>query len=287
MILSGKECSAKIQSELKKTIAAFSTPPGLAVVLVGDNPSSQTYVKMKQRACQRVGIRSFFHHLPSITENQLLQLVEQLNKDSSVDGILVQLPLPPSIDTIKIIEAIHPEKDVDGFHPINLGKVMAGLHDGFIPCTPLGIKTLLEFYQIPVEGKDVVIAGRSSIVGKPLAALLMQNAPGCNATVTVVHSRTHDLKTHTCRADILIAAVGVPHFIKAEMVKEGATVVDVGTNRVKDKLVGDVDFEEVEKKCYAITPVPGGIGPMTVAMLLQNTVLSYQRRHSYTNNLKD
>jgi len=281
MILSGKEVADNIHLQLKQTIGSLSSAPGLAVILLGDNPSSQTYVNMKRRACEKVGIHSFFHHLPdSTTEKKLLQLIKKLNHDTAVDGILVQLPLPDHIDPVNVIEALDPQKDIDGFHPLNLGKVMAGLSDGFIPCTPLGIKTLLEHYQISVEGKHVVIAGRSAIVGKPLATLLMQNAPGCNATVTVVHSRTRNLAELTRQADILVAAVGIPRFIKADMVKEGAIVVDVGINREGDNLVGDVDFENVEKKCKAITPVPKGVGPMTVAMLLQNTLLSYQRKLS-------
>jgi methylenetetrahydrofolate dehydrogenase (NADP+) / methenyltetrahydrofolate cyclohydrolase len=232
-----------------------------------------------------VGILSFFHHLPETTsEEELLKLISDLNHDKNVDGILVQLPLPSHMNSEKIIEAIDPKKDVDGFHPINIGKLLLGLKGGFVPCTPLGIKILLERYQIPVVGKDVVIVGRSAIVGKPLAALLMQNAPHCNATVTVVHSQTRDLKAHCARADILVAAIGSPRFITADMVKERAVVVDVGISREESdggyRLVGDVDFNQVEKKCFAITPVPKGVGPMTVAMLLHNTLLSHQRRFS-------
>ncbi len=281
MILSGRSVADAIQAKVKQTIQSLISAPGLAVVLVGDNSSSQTYVNMKRRACEKVGIRSFYTQLPQeTTEKHLPELIQTLNSDPQVDGILVQLPLPDHIDTVKVIEAINPDKDVDGFHPLNLGRLMAGLEEGFIPCTPLGIKRLLEYYELPVEGKHVVIVGRSSIVGKPLAALFMQNAPGCNGTVTVVHSRTKDLSSYTRQADILVAAIGAPHFIKADMVKEGAIVIDVGINRVDKKVVGDVDFEQVEKKCQAITPVPGGVGPMTVAMLLHNTLLSYQRSHS-------
>ncbi|MCH9626410.1 MAG: Bifunctional protein FolD protein [Chlamydiales bacterium] len=280
MILSGKEVAEKVHTGLAEEVASFSTPPGLAVVLIGNNPSSQTYVNMKRRACTKIGIHSFFHHLPASTsEKELIQLVTKLNHDPTVNGILVQLPLPAHIDSINVIQSIDPKKDVDGFHPVNLGKVLAGLDDGFVPCTPLGIKMLLDYYTIPVKGKNVVIAGRSAIVGKPLAALLMQNAPGCNATVTVVHSQTRDLIAHTRRADILIAAVGSPRFIRADMVKEGAVVIDVGIHREGKQIIGDVDFEPVERKCQAITPVPGGVGPMTVAMLLHNTVVSYQSTH--------
>lgn len=285
MILSGKLLADEIHQEIRQKIDRLSSSPGLAVILVGNNSSSQTYVNMKRRACAVVGIESFFHHLPDTTsEGELLKLIIQLNQDKTVDGILVQLPLPSHINCEKIIEAIDPQKDVDGFHPVNCGKLLLGLKSGFVPCTPLGIHILLQRYKIPVEGKDVVIVGRSSIVGKPLAALLMQNAPHSNATVTVAHSRTHALEAHTKRADILIVAIGAPRFIKGNMVKEGAVVVDVGINREETsqgyRLVGDVDFDEVEKKCYAITPVPKGVGPMTVAMLLQNTLQSHLHRFS-------
>ncbi len=281
MILSGKEVATHIQAELTETIQTLARPPGLAVILLGDNPSSATYVNMKRKACEAVGIRSLFHPLPKTTnEHDLLQLIETLNQDPEVDGILVQLPLPNHIDPVHVIEAIDPKKDVDGFHPVNLGKIVAGLDDGFIPCTPFGIKMLLDYYNIPIKGKHVVIAGRSAIVGKPLASLLMQNKPGYNATVTVVHSRTPNIAALTAQADILIAAIGSPRFITSTMVKEGAVVIDVGITKEEKRLIGDVDFENVEKKCHAITPVPGGVGPMTVAMLLYNTLLSYQRSHS-------
>ena len=289
MILSGKAIADEIQEELRQKISKLSSPPGLAMVLVGDNPSSQTYVNMKRKACGNVGIHSFFYHLPATaSEIELLNLISELNQDKKVDGILVQSPLPKHINSEKIITAIDPTKDVDGFHPINAGKLLLGHKDGFIPCTPLGIQVLLERSHISVEGKDVVIVGRSPIVGKPLAALLIQNAPNSNATVTVVHSKTSDLKAHTRRADILVAAIGSPCFIKEDMIKEGVVVIDVGINRVEDpskpqgyRLVGDVDFNLVEKKCLAITPVPKGVGPMTVAMLLQNTFLGHQRTFSF------
>lgn len=281
MILSGKVVADEIHETLKKQITVLPTPPGIAVILVGADPSSQTYVNMKRRACEKVGILSFFHHLPeSTSEERLLELVKECNKNQAVHGILVQLPLPKHIDPVKVILTIDPQKDVDGFHPQNLGKLLAGLEGGFIPCTPLGIQTLLKWYDLSVEGKHVVIAGRSAIVGKPLAALWMQNASGCNATVTVVHRKTHNLQEFTKQADILVAAVGIPRLIKEDMVKEGAIVIDVGVNREEAHLVGDVDFENVEKKCQAITPVPKGVGPMTVAMLLHNTLLSYQRLYS-------
>jgi len=288
MILSGKTVAEKIHKEIQETVTTLPSPPGLAVILVGDHPSSRVYVHKKEQALAQVGMRSFPHYLPQDTkETELLQLIEQLNQTQEVDGILVQLPLPSHINTIRIIETIAPTKDVDGFHPLNMGKLLLGLEDGFIPCTPLGIHTLLRAYQIEVEGKRAVIVGRSQVVGRPLAALLMQNKPGLNATVTVVHSKSNDLKGLIASADILIAAIGRARFIQAEMVKKGAVVIDVGINREKDpsspkgyRIVGDVDFQEVAKKCLAITPVPNGVGPMTVAMLLSNTLASYQRKHA-------
>lgn len=287
MILSGKAVAQKIQKQITQIITTLPSPPGLAVVLVGNHPSSRSYVHMKQLASAQVGIRSSVNHLPkAISEADLLEVIEALNHNKEVDGILVQLPLPSHISSLKMIELVNPHKDVDGFHPFNMGKLLLGLEDGFVPCTPLGIQTLLKRCQIPVEGKHVVIVGRSQIVGKPLAALLMQNKPGANATVTVAHSHTENLISLTRSADILIAAVGIPRFITKEMVKRGAVVIDVGINREGDathpkgyRLIGDVDFKEVEEKCSAITPVPNGIGPMTVAMLLSNTLLSYQRSH--------
>jgi methylenetetrahydrofolate dehydrogenase (NADP+) / methenyltetrahydrofolate cyclohydrolase len=285
MILSGQAVALQIQQEVRKRIVTQGATPGLAVVLIGDHSSSLTYVSTKRKVCASVGIRSFFHHLPLTTsEEELLYLIQKFNGDPMVNGILVQLPLPSHIDPKKIFMAIDPAKDVDGFHPINMGKLLLGYPEGFVPCTPLGIKTLLERSQISVEGQHVVIVGRSTIVGKPLAALWMQNAPGCNATVTVVHSKTPDLSSFTLKADILVAAIGSAHFIKADMVKEGVVVVDVGINRQEDthspqgyRIVGDVDYPAVFEKCRAITPVPGGVGPMTVAMLLHNTWLSYAK----------
>ncbi len=286
MILSGRAIAEQIEKEIHHTVSTLRTPPGLAVVLIGDNAASSAYVSRKRKACLAVGIESFYHPLPaSTTEGELLHLIDRLNRDPLVDGILVQLPLPSHIKNETIVEAISPQKDVDGFHPENLGKLLLGHPGGFIPCTPLGIKVLLERSAIAVAGKEVVIVGRSSIVGKPLAALLMQPASGCNATVTVVHRQTHNLEAHTRRADLLVAAIGSPHFIKEHMVRAGAVVIDVGINRIDDpnspkgyRIVGDVDFNQVEQKCFAITPVPNGVGPMTVAMLLHNTLLSRQRR---------
>ncbi len=295
MIIDGKAIAEEIQRKIRKEILSLSNPPGLAVIILGENPSSQSYVAMKTKASQAVGIHSTLYRLPASTpELELLTLIQELNHNPRVDGILVQLPLPAHISPMKVVEAIHPDKDVDGFHPTNLGKLLLGQRSGFIPCTPLGIYELLNHSQISVEGKEVVIVGRSAIVGKPLAALLMQNSPGCNATVTVVHSKTHHLKAHTLRAEILVAAIGSPRYIQADMVKEGAVVIDVGINRIDDaslargyRIVGDVDFESVAPKTSAITPVPKGVGPMTVAMLLKNTLLSHQRRNASPTPLTD
>jgi methylenetetrahydrofolate dehydrogenase (NADP+) / methenyltetrahydrofolate cyclohydrolase len=286
MILSGKAIAEEIQKEIKDKISLQSLSPGLAVILLGNHPSSLAYISMKRQACASVGIRSSFHHLPETTsENDLLKIITDLNHDSTIDGILVQLPLPRHINHEKIVESIAPQKDVDGFHPYNLGKLLLGFSGGFIPCTPLGIKILLERSNISLVGQHVAILGRSAIVGKPLAALLMQNAPGCNATVTMIHSQSNNIKELTLKADILVAAIGSPRFVKEDMVKEGAVVIDVGINREEDlqmpkgyRIVGDVDFNGVEKKCLAITPVPKGVGPMTVTMLLHNTLLSHQRK---------
>jgi methylenetetrahydrofolate dehydrogenase (NADP+)/methenyltetrahydrofolate cyclohydrolase len=286
-IISGTEIAETIRTELHEEIVALKEQhdltPGLAVVLVGENPASQAYVRMKNKACHKIGIYSEQHDLPASTsEAELLQLIEQLNNDKKIHGILVQLPLPDQIDEHKIINAILPEKDVDGFHPVNIGKLLIG-QSGFKPCTPYGVQKMLIYADVPVEGANVVIVGRSNIVGKPVAAILMQKAKDANATVTIAHSRTKNLAEVTRRADILIAAIGVPEFITADMVSEDTVVIDVGVNRVDDatkkrgyKLVGDVKFGEVSQKCKAISPVPGGVGPMTITMLLYNTVQSAQ-----------
>ncbi len=283
MLLDGKALAVEIQEELAAQVGALNgRPPCLAVILVGENPASKIYISSKINACQKVGIHSIFEKLPSnITEKELLFKIESFNHDPKVDGILVQLPLPDQISQEKVIQTINPNKDVDGFHPSNFGKIFTGDPSGFVPCTPAGIRELLLRSNVETEGKEAVIVGRSHIVGKPMAGLLMQNGPGGNATVTLVHSKTKDLSSHTRRADILICALGKPHFIKEDMVKEGATVVDVGINRIIDKshpkgyrIVGDVDFARVKDKCFAITPVPGGVGPMTIAMLLKNTIKS-------------
>jgi methylenetetrahydrofolate dehydrogenase (NADP+) / methenyltetrahydrofolate cyclohydrolase len=267
------------------TLVARGVTPRLAVVLVGDDPASAVYVGAKAKACAEVGIRSDTARLPASTSQaELLAAVDRLNADPRVHGILVQMPLPGHLEAEAIVTRVRPEKDVDGFHPVNVGKLLAGSTDGFAPCTPAGVQLLLREYGVETRGAECVIVGRSNIVGKPLAALLMQSGPGADATVTVCHSRTRDLAAHTQRADILIVAAGRPRMITADMVKPGAVVVDVGVNRVADperksgrRLVGDVDFDEVGRVASLITPVPGGVGPMTIAMLLTNTVRAASR----------
>ncbi len=284
--MDGISIAQQIRDRIAGAIAHLThLKPGLAFILVGNNPASESYIRMKKKACEEVGILSFDCELPgTISEETLLKEIDRLNKDPRVDGILVQLPLPPQINTMNILSAVDPNKDIDGFHPLNMGKTLLGENDGFLPCTPHGIQVLLTESQIPLLGKHVVIVGRSNIVGKPLAAILMQKAPHCNATVTVAHSLSENLSAICRSADVLIAAMGKPRFIKKEMVKEGAVVVDVGINRItgpqgKPQIVGDVDFDEVAPRCSRITPVPGGVGPMTIALLLSNTLLSYQRRN--------
>jgi len=277
-LLDGKALSDTFKQTLTsecKTLKEKGIVPGLAVVLVGSDPASATYVGMKERSCEAVGIRSIMHRLPESTAQEaLLSLIDTLNKDPQVDGILVQLPLPAHLDSDAILEAITPCKDVDGFHAINVGKLSQNL-EGFVPCTPLGVMKLLEAYAIDPKGLDVCVIGRSNIVGKPMMNLLIN----AGATVTVCHSQTKDLKAHTLRADLLVVGVGKPALLKADMVKEGAIVIDVGINRTdKGTLVGDVDFDAVAPKCTFITPVPGGVGPMTIAMLLSNTVHAAKNR---------
>jgi methylenetetrahydrofolate dehydrogenase (NADP+)/methenyltetrahydrofolate cyclohydrolase len=282
-IIDGNEIAARIREEMSAEIARLKQEsgitPGLAVVLVGENPASQVYVRMKNKACGKIGIYSEQHNLAAdVSEDELLALVDRLNGDEKIHGILVQLPLPGHIDANKVLNRILPEKDVDGFHPVNLGRLLIG-EPGFLPCTPFGIQKLLEYSGVRIEGAHVVVVGRSNIVGKPIANMLLQK--GVDATVTVCHSKSRDLASLTKQADILIAAVGRPEMITAPMVKEGAVVIDVGVNRVEDpgsnsgyRLVGDVKFDEVAAQCSAITPVPGGVGPMTITMLLYNTVQS-------------
>lgn len=287
-MINGLELSAKMKAqfiEKVKSLKEQGVIPGLGVILVGENPASQSYVTAKERDCQEVGIYSQDCRVAeSTSEAELLEIIHRMNQDDRLDGILVQLPLPKHINEQKVINAISAEKDVDGFHPISIGKMMLG-EKTFLPCTPHGVIKMLEFADIPVSGKKVVIVGRSNIVGKPLANLLIQRGTYANATVTVCHTGTKDLKAETLQADILIAAAGSPQMIGADMVKEGTVVIDVGVNRIPDsskksgfRLVGDVDFTEIEKKASAITPVPGGVGPMTRTMLLYNILQSAENR---------
>jgi len=288
MIIDGKAISADLEEQIKAQVQAIEgRKPCLVVIIVGDHAPSQVYVRKKEEACNRCGITSKRIDLPdTTTQEELLSKIDELNQDDTVDGILVQLPLPDAIDPDLIIEAIHPLKDVDGFHPINVGRTLIGSPSALSPCTPAGVHSLLQAANIDVAGKHVVIVGRSNIVGKPLAAILMQKAPGCNATVTVAHSRTRNLKEVCLTADILVAAIGRHATITADMVKQGAVVIDVGTNRVDDpskkrgyRIAGDVDFESVKEIASAITPVPGGVGPMTIVMLMKNTLTAYNLRN--------
>jgi len=283
----GKDVSAEIYAELRTRIDALKskgTVPGLAVVLVGDDPASQVYVRKKGEMCEELGMKSVIVRMPAdTTQEQLMAKVDELNNDPTIHGFLVQLPLPSHLDEEAVINAIDPKKDVDCFHPSNVGRVLIGDPD-FLPATPAGVQQMLIRSGTETSGKHVVVVGRSNIVGKPMAAMMVQKGVGADSTVTVVHSRTKDLPSITRQADILIVAIGKPRFIKADMVKEGAVVIDVGTNRVEDpthpkgsRLVGDVDFEEVEKVASAITPVPGGVGPMTICMLMANAVKAAEK----------
>ena len=276
-ILDGKALSKKIETDIIASVAALKENsgrvPGLAVILVGSDPASHAYVGMKKKACDRVGFYSVTHEMPaSISQEAIEQTIEMMNTNPNIDGILIQLPLPPHIETTRLLELVAPHKDVDGFHPYNAGRLMTGL-DGFVPCTPLGVMELLAEYGIDPKGKDAVVVGASNIVGKPMAALLLN----AHATVTITHIHTKDLKAHTQNADIVLVGVGVIDLINEDMVKDGAIVVDIGINRAEDgRLVGDVDFENVAPKSSYITPVPGGVGPMTIAMLLSNTLKAAQ-----------
>lgn len=280
MIISGKEISVKIKDQLKEEVSkikeTYPRIPKLVVILVGDNQASQTYVRNKERGCQYIGIESeILRHDASFSEIELLQEINDLNNDDTVDGILVQLPLPQHINEEKVLDAIVPSKDVDGFHPENVAKLFLGQHS-LVPCTPKGMMVLLEEINYDLAGKEVVIVGRSNIVGKPVALLCLQK----NATVTIAHSQTKDLKAVCSRADVLIAAIGKPKFFNHEYVKDGAVVLDVGINRDENnKLCGDVDFDDVKDKVSAITPVPGGIGPMTITMLMKNTIEAFYHRN--------
>jgi len=286
-IIDGKQIAADMRTELKDEVAKLKgqgVVPGLGVVLVGEDPASKSYVTAKERACEEIGIYSDDNRLPAdASQQELMTLVEKMNKDSKINGILVQLPLPKGLNESEVLLAIDPDKDVDGFHPMNVGKMMVG-EKTFLPCTPHGVIQLLLRSGTKIEGANVVIVGRSNIVGKPLANMLIQKNEKGNATVTVCHTRTKDLAWHTKQADIVIAAAGRPNTITADMVKDGVVVIDVGVNRVQDatkkkgyRLVGDVDFEAVKEKASLITPVPGGVGPMTITMLLYNTVESAKR----------
>jgi len=288
-LLDGKKTSEALKMEIAKEVAEMIDndirPPHLVAVLVGDDPASQTYVGAKEKACQRVGMTSSIYRLPAeTTEKELLELVDFLNNDSEVDGFIVQLPLPKGFNEQKVIESISPDKDVDGFHPVNVGKMALGL-DSYLPATPSGILEILKRYNIKTEGKHCVVIGRSNIVGSPISIMMGQKKYPGNSTVTLCHSRTKNLPELAATADILIVAIGAPHFVTADMVKEGAVVIDVGIHRVKSdktksgfRLIGDVDFENVKEKASFITPVPGGVGPMTIAGLLYNTLKSAKQK---------
>ena len=286
ILIDGKKIASEIRSELKieisKLVQLGKNIPGLVAILVGENPASEIYVRSKAKACEEIGMRSKVEKLgANIDEEELLALVSKYNNDNNYHGILVQLPLPKHISEDKVIEAISPRKDVDGFHPISIGNLVIG-KDTFVSCTPAGIQELLIRYKIETKGKHVVVLGRSNIVGKPIANIMLQKKEGANSIVTVCHSATKNISYFTRQADILIAAIGSPNFVKSDMVKEGVVVIDVGINRVEDKnskkgyrVVGDVDFESVAPLSSFITPVPGGVGPMTIAMLLKNTFKAY------------
>jgi len=286
-IIDGKQIAADMQAELKEEVAKLKERgivPGLGVILVGQDPASKSYVTAKEQACEEIGIYSDDNRLPAETSQEdLMALVERMNKDPKINGILVQLPLPKGLNEAEVLLAIDPDKDVDGFHPMNVGKMVVG-EEAYLPCTPHGVIQLLLRSGVKIEGAHIVIVGRSNIVGKPLANMLIQKNAKGNATVTVCHTRTKDLAKHTRQADIVIAAAGRPNTITADIIKEGVVVIDVGVNRVEDatkkkgyRLVGDVDFEAVKEKASLITPVPGGVGPMTITMLLYNTVESAKR----------
>jgi methylenetetrahydrofolate dehydrogenase (NADP+)/methenyltetrahydrofolate cyclohydrolase len=286
-IIDGKQVAADMQAELKQEVAELKKEgivPGLGVILVGEDPASQSYVTAKERACAELGIYSDDNRLPAnTTQKELIALINKMNADPKINGILVQLPLPKHLNEGQVLLAISPDKDVDGFHPTNIGKMVAG-QPAFLPCTPHGVIKLLQRNGVKIEGAHVVVVGRSNIVGKPIANMLIQKNSSGNATVTVCHTKTKDLASHTRQADIIIAAAGRPKTITADMVKDGVVVIDVGVNRVEDKtakkgyrLVGDVDFEAVKEKASLITPVPGGVGPMTITMLLYNTTESAKR----------
>ncbi len=278
-IIDGKLVSGLITEEIKNELSFLSITPGLALILVGSNPASEIYVKMKEKKCKELGYYSVIDIQPaSIPENELLALISKYNNDVRIHGILIQLPLPKHINEKNILEAVDYKKDVDGFHPVNSGRLMAG-EKCYIPCTPAGIHELLLRYKVETSGKNTVVIGRSNIVGKPIANIMLQKAKGANSTVTICHSATKNIADHTKRADIIIAAIGKPGFLKGDMIKVGAVIIDVGINRIEDpsskkgyRISGDVDFDECYPKASLITPVPGGVGPMTIAMLMRNTL---------------
>ena len=278
-LIDGKSLAKKVQDSVAQEVSGLKQEknivPGLAVILIGDDPASHAYVKMKAKACENVGFYSITHNMPdTISQDEIIATIEMMNNNPRIDGILVQLPLPKHVDTDKILEVIDPKKDVDGFHAYNVGRLVTNL-DSFVACTPLGVMKMFEEYNIDLKGQDVCVVGASNIVGKPMASLLLN----ADATVTVTHIFTKDLKAHTVKADIVIVGVGVPGLIKEDMIKEGAIVIDIGINRIENgSLVGDVDFKNVSPKCSYITPVPGGVGPMTIAMLLSNTLKSAKAR---------
>jgi len=287
-LIKGKDIAAQIRQEIQQQVdklkAEKNIVPGLVTILVGQDPASQSYVRAKQKTSHELGYHSIQETLPTdISEDELLKLVKKYNQDDKIHGILVQLPLPKHIDENKVLYAIDPDKDVDGFHPVNVGRMVIG-EPGFLPCTPYGIQQMLIRTGVKTEGAELVVVGRSNIVGKPIANIMLQKQPGANATVTICHTRTKNMAEHTKRADILIVAAGVQNAVTADMVKPGAVVIDVGVNEIgrtpegKRKLVGDVDFEQVKEVASAITPVPGGVGPMTITMLMLNTLQSAQRK---------
>lgn len=287
-LIDGAAIARGIRKSVAEQTAALikrGVRPGLTVVLVGDDTASATYVRAKNAACEEAGILGRTINLPASTRQaELLQTIDDLNADPEVHGILVQMPVPKQIDPDAVMRRVHPSKDVDGFHPVNVGKMLIGQHDGFVPCTPAGVQELLRVSNVSTEGKECVIVGRSNIVGKPMAALLMQDAPNANCTVTVCHRHTRDLRAHTLRAEILIVAAGRAALVTGDMIRPGAVVIDVGMNRIPDaskrsgtRLVGDVEFSSAREVASMITPVPGGVGPMTIAMLLSNTVRSARR----------
>lgn len=284
-IIDGKLIASQITDEIKKQTSVLDVIPGLALILVGNNPASEIYVKMKSKKCAELGFYSVIERKPETTsETELLELIHKFNKDDKIHGILIQLPLPKHINEMNVLEAVDYRKDVDGFHPVNAGRLMIG-EKCFLPCTPAGIHELLIRYNVETSGKNAVVIGRSNIVGKPIANILLQKAKGANCTVTICHSATENISEYTQKADIIIAAIGKANFLKGNMIKEGAVIIDVGINRIEDltlpkgyKVVGDADYDECYPKASLITPVPGGVGPMTIALLMKNTLDSAMKR---------